>query len=323
MRSFWNNYRHIIRPIFLIIGLLFFVGIIAANWQESQALLSQIDWLFFGISILIAIIDNIVMSVPFYWLIQKNGLEKRYSIVAEMFFFGQIAKYIPGRFWSFAFQTTYFDDPKASIGILWANLELTALVIWRNLILGLCLIAFITYPGLVIVILLIGLIGFIALVKIEWLQWVMHRVMHRFTRTKNQPDRPSPASPAAKKNNIQIGALFLCTTAFYLISSYVLFVNGFRFEIQDATIFIAFLSLAWIVGVLAFVMPAGIGVREAVFVFLASLLDSNFSIEALTTIAIIHRFWLLFLDVGNPLIGWLFRMGGRQVKERQKETQQI
>lgn len=296
----WDRFRTFLRPLFLLGGLAFFVGVIMSNWQQAQPLFSRIRWPFFALSILLAVLDNLVFSVVFHWLLQKYRLMARYGRVAEMFFLGQLAKYIPGRFWSFVYQATYFEQPRASVPIFFANLELTAVSIWRGLIIGGLLLGFIASPWSAVPLLLLGAAGFFLLMRGNWLPRLL--VLLRRKQSAFETDTPARQISAA-----QIALAYGGTVLLYLLANYGLLVYGFQFPWSDATLFIAFFSVAWVVGVLAFVMPAGIGVREAVFVFLAAQMGSDYSLETLTTIAIIYRFWQLFHEVGAVLLGLGFR----------------
>jgi uncharacterized membrane protein YbhN (UPF0104 family) len=65
--------------------------------------------------------------------------------------------------------------------------------------------------------------------------------------------------------------------------------------------------LAWVVSVFAIVMPAGIGVREVVFLLIAGG-GNDYPAGLLVTIAIVSRFWQLTVDIfGGAFILFLRR----------------
>ena len=176
----------------------------------------------------------------------------------------------------------------------------TAVSIWRSLIIGSILIVIGLNGWWIPLLLILGGIIFVWLVKTAWIPQVM-----TYFRRQNQalPDEFEPL----ETNRVQITIAYILTVILYFVSNYLLLVFSFDFSWTDATLFIAFFSISWVAGVVAFVMPAGIGVREVVFVFLATQFNSGYSIETLTTIAIIYRFWQIFHEVGGVLIGFSFR----------------
>lgn len=303
----WRMFRVIGKPLLLLAGLIFLVLFIIQHWEESSRLFSQLNGWFFALSILIALGDNLVSSRIFYWLIRKHDLEAAYRVVGEMFFFGQLAKYIPGRFWGFLYQTTYFKKTTALKSLFMVNMELTGVTIWRNICVGVSLVLFSISSVSIVVPLLLGVAGFYYLVKTHWL-----RAFTRFlTRKRTSDDAYNQARRRITIYNsptlLKTTGAFSLTLSLYLLANFLLLVGAFDFPVTDSILFIAFFSFAWIAGVVAFVLPAGIGVRELVFVFLASMLGSNYSLETLATIAIIYRFWQVFHEIGAVGLGLYFR----------------
>ena len=96
-----------------------------------------------------------------------------------------------------------------------------------------------------------------------------------------------------------------------MLANYLLLNAGFGFTTRESTLFIAFFSIAWVVGVATFIMPAGIGVREAVFVLLATQLGQSYSLKTLATIAIMYRFWQIFHEVGGLIVAFVLKQWRR------------
>ena len=78
-------------------------------------------------------------------------------------------------------------------------------------------------------------------------------------------------------------------------------------------------SISWLIGYLAFFAPGGIGVREAVMVF---ILSSFISLESLALYTAIHRLLWVGAEIGLALIAMLLfglplGMDASEKKERQ------
>ena len=85
---------------------------------------------------------------------------------------------------------------------------------------------------------------------------------------------------------------------------FVLFARGVTaVSWQQAPAMIASYVGAWLIGLLAFVVPMGIGVREGV---LALLLQNRFPFGVIGVMALGYRTWILIRDLIAALIGvWL------------------
>ena len=60
--------------------------------------------------------------------------------------------------------------------------------------------------------------------------------------------------------------------------------------------------IAWLAGILAFIAPAGLGVREAIFLLVLSESDKT----ALTTALVVSRTYFIFIDVFLAVIGFYY-----------------
>jgi len=92
---------------------------------------------------------------------------------------------------------------------------------------------------------------------------------------------------------------------FYLTAWFLVLSASFGLSIREASGYIAFLGLSWIVGILAFFVPAGMGVREGIFILLAKHAGIDVTIETLVSIAVITRLWLIIQEIGGASIIFL------------------
>jgi glycosyltransferase 2 family protein len=286
-------YKTVVRPLLFIIGLIFFIFLLIRSWNETKEVFISLNWGLFFLSLFIALLDNILLSVLFQNLLTKYDLHLTYPRVNQMYFYGQVAKYIPGRFWSILYQTTFVNQRGATSAILFANLDLTSAGILRNIAIALALILFFTQPWFA---------GFIFLGSVAFFWyfckscWIASFFKLLTSRIKFFAQHITSCQPNIYHSTILlVGSVSWVT---YLLANFLLMEAAFNFPPQEAALYIAYFSLAWVIGVIAIIIPAGIGIRELVFVFLAQQLGQAHmvSTETLISIAIIYRFWHILLE---------------------------
>lgn len=276
--------------------------LLARSWEETQTILEQVNWPLFLLSVLIAVADNIFFSLLFQQLLTKYGFFLAYPQVGQMYFFGQMAKYIPGRFWSVLYHATFIDAPGVTSALLAANLDLTAIVMLRNVMLATSLILFYRQTWLVGVVFIVGSLVFWYFSKSCWIARIFRFVAGRF---RFFSDNISPCTKSDNDKNILLINVGVWAT--FLVANFLVIKAAFDLPIEEAAFYIAYLALAWVVGVISVVVPAGIGIREITFVFLARYIGQGqvATTETLMAIAIIYRFWLIFLELGGLGIGFI------------------
>src|SRR5690606_10917214 len=98
---------------------------------------------------------------------------------------------------------------------------------------------------------------------------------------------------------------YLAVTTMFIIPSLVFVYAVFDMAPAAAWQYAAIFSLSWVAGMLVFVVPAGLGVREAIFVVLARLGGMDVDIETLTAIAVAYRFWHILQELAGVVLGYI------------------
>ena len=86
--------------------------------------------------------------------------------------------------------------------------------------------------------------------------------------------------------------------------TFVVFFDALNFDFFNSFVYIFNYSIAWIVGVITLVAPAGAGVREVVFVSLSSMSNNANNLNELLAVAISIRIWQLLVDILGLSIFW-------------------
>lgn len=287
-----------IQKLLLALGICFIVLLIVKSSDTLVRLFFQVRWSLFVLSILLALIGNFLLSHLYQKLLNKYDVKVSYHQALEIFFYAQIAKYIPGKIWSIWYQTTHINLPNTTWPIIFTNLDLmfvllfavTAYALYLSLILsGAAIFAF------TIFLLSIGI--FFALLR--------SALLSVFARKIKALKEHIPANT----NNVS----FLFSIYFYSIffisyigSHYWMLQAVFCLEQIDTLVYVICISLAWVIGVITIVSPGGIGVREAAFIFLGMYFGTEISLEMLASIALVSRLWMICQEIIGALLLFVY-----------------
>jgi uncharacterized membrane protein YbhN (UPF0104 family) len=292
--------RHLVRPILFIIGLIFFIVLAIRGWEETRQFLSAIKWGFFLLSVLIGILDHVVVSIFFQALLRKYGMRLPYYTVGRMYFFGQMSKYIPGRFWNVLYQRSFVPRYGATLSLFLVNVETLAAFIFRNAFIGLTLMLVTIQAVAALLIYFLGASGFVFVGHtsrvVRTLHWTADRLKKPFDDTESIVEEVKPG---------WLFLIYLLATFTFLTSNLLMMYAAFNFSPAESYIYIAYLGIAWVIGVITIFVPAGMGVREVVFLSLANVSGTTLSVETLTAIAVVYRFWHVLQELGGVVFAYL------------------
>ena len=134
------------------------------------------------------------------------------------------------------------------------------------------------------VVFILGLLIFIVLHKTSFLNNLTFRMASKYL-SDEVPENPGRVTV----NGLLSVACYSLFCFFYVGSFLLLLKSAFEFSFDESYIFIAILSLSWLGGVLAFVVPLGMGVREFLFVMFSGYLANPQPFEVLLSIALLAR----------------------------------
>lgn len=284
----------VLRRSLLIIGLLFIGILLYYSWHTIVQLSLQMDFKLFTLSLLIATLMNMSISHLFKITLEKYSINLNYLQTYQLFFYSQLTKYIPGKIWLLLYQRAYLKHPQATSIIILVNIELMALMT-LNVISVAILLLFKNSLSVIIYI-------FLCAVNVFFLY---KDTLNKFLRWSLQkfPFLHSRIVVNHTLENILILIInYSIFTLTYLISYFLLLIAVFHFSILQAADYIALLGIAWFIGVISFIIPLGMGIRELTFILLSQYLSSNISIELISSIAIISRFWAILQEAITILL---------------------
>ncbi len=285
------KYKNILRNILFWIGICFVLWLIVHSWQDIQENLRSVNWPLFCLSVVAAVVGNVIASAIFWNLLLKHNVDVGYQKTIRLFFTAQIAKYIPGKIWMIAHQVSSIQKEGAAVGVVMANVELMIILVAINLLMSVALLLFYSNIFLAVTILLAGVFVVWLLVKFD----LLALAIKMFPRFKNDGEE-GKSSTGMAFGLLGVASCYAGLIIFYILSYTLMLHSVFGFSIRESAIYIASLALAWVAGLAAFIVPGGIGVREALFMAIAGTMGQGVDVGALAAIAVISRVWLIAQD---------------------------
>lgn len=275
-----------------VAGFSFIIYLIIDNWLELSDQLSNSNFLAIGLSACFALAGNFLLARSFGRLLSRYGCETSVELGQRIFLLSQVTKYLPGKVWSYLLQISHLPSTSSITSIAQANIDIMIMSIWKSTIIGaLLLTIYFEYIGLSIAVAVVGLLG--SLVLASGYHWKFIARIFKLAIT----DRL-----VGSWSNIFIE--FWASGAFALLAQYLLLSEGLHIEKNLIPLLISANFLSWVASVLLIIFPAGIGVREWVFIQIAQYTGLALNISAPVTIVI--RLWGLALDLTGALIS-IFR----------------
>ncbi len=257
----------------------------------------RIGWLL--ISILFVFAGFYASTISWQVALGSHGkkISHRDAIVSH----GQaiFAKYIPGKIWVILGRAGYIADGKEEMkNFSFVSMKEQIIYIWAGLVIS-AIPTFIFYKFQWMSLILVGVIVMLSLVLFSapFHYWVLGIIKKIF---KKELDLPV----ISFKKSLPIilstsGIWFFWTVGFYI------FMLAFSKDTLPVMAFAFPLSVSF--GVLAIIMPGGLGVREGIIVGYLTL--AGLDVETATTISFMNRLWFIAGEVFIFLLSLVLRVG--------------
>lgn len=258
---------------------------------------------------------SLATNVLIFHLFLRMQEGERYplNLVAKLHLVGQLLRYLPGRIWGVAYQMGAASGHIPAVRIARANLDMMLFFLVGNTAVALLILgvrqgwsplALLLAASLALI-----LIGFLFLGGTNWLMRLSANIipnrlaslLHALSETKSDPSLL-----------LLIFGLFCLVWSLYLAAWHLLGKAYTSFSEVDFLVLSAYYTLAATVGILSTVTPAGLGVREAIFIMLAAT-SAEKSIVAF--FAIFGRVWLMTVEFSLLLIPAGMLLLGRGAKD--------
>jgi hypothetical protein len=292
-----------IRSFLFILGFLFIGLLLVHSWDKLQILFLNIHVAAFSLSIIIGIFGNFITSALFQQLLAKYDITTSYATACQLFFFAQVTKYIPGKIWVIWYQTNVLKTVGATQALIFTNLDLMGVLLLHTTVLTLSLLILNYNPLLSLLFFSLGLIGCSVAARFCYIFQIIELLLSRCVQIRQKVGRCH-----AHFTFSQFTWFYILFSMTYVSSQLIMLNAVFGFSLAESSNYIAYLGLAWVAGVLSIIVPGGMGVKEFFFIFFAHLSNQNISLDTLTAIAVIARFWLILQEILGVAIIFLWRL---------------
>lgn len=282
----------LVRFLGLVTGLGFLCWMVWRLSRNPAVAFDRISVLGFVAALVIGVIANALIGLLFGELIGKlaPNIPPRRRIAS--YYLSQLAKYIPGRVAAILVQSATLNTPGAMAVSLITNVELMVIT---GLLCTAAAVVCLTIGGNLFIALSAGLLGIFAgawLVRLDWhplLQWGLRLIRSpSATRSLHTKVRPSRS---------RAFLLSACVLLLPAASIYTLLAAGFSMDFDRSLSLTSALLLSWVGGMLAFIFPAGIGIRELLFIGVGHSLTQAAAPEQMVAIALMSRLVQVLTDV--------------------------
>jgi hypothetical protein len=282
-----------LRILGLIVGLGFIAWLLWQTFSDRTNPKITLDWTGCAAAVLVGVLANVVVAKAFSALVAKFSSDIPEKSRLTAFYYSQIAKYIPGRVAALLVQRAALAGPRATGATIVSNIELTGITfgLCTGAAIGLLLLP--THLGLAFLVLLAWVSSGASLMRRDWLPLV--------GKLASAVGQPIPSRTVCFER-VSWSVAFLLSSGLLLLpalSSYVLLVFGLHISTGPAMQLTALLLLSWAAGILTFVFPAGIGIREVIFFALGGALLHPAAMQPLAGIALASRLVQVFSDLAG------------------------
>lgn len=302
---------HALRLLGLAAGLGFLLWMFWRIVRDPGAAFDRIHVSGLVAALAIGVAANAVVGVLFSTLIAKLAPEIPARRRVASYYWSQLAKYVPGRIAAILVQSATLNTPGAVAITLITNVELIAITGWLCAAAAFACLAALTSVAIAFAVAAAGALIGAWLIRLDW-QPLMLRAGRVLKFAVPDSARTEARPGFAGAFALAAGSLVLPAA-----SMYVLLAAGFAFGAGRSLSLTAALLLSWIGGMLAVVFPAGIGIRELLFLGAGATLSDVATPEQLAAIALMSRLVQVLTDVSGTALFALFDLA---TKKKRAET---
>ncbi|KPK67042.1 hypothetical protein AMJ87_14020 [candidate division WOR_3 bacterium SM23_60] len=276
-----------------IVGIAIFVWIGRAlylNWHKISFEELEFNYVFLILSALFHICGFILMSITWKYTMLFLGQNIGFTHSLEILSLTRLGRYLPGKVW-FAMGRAYFAKAK---GIpqrtVYVSIVLEVILqFWAAILLFFATGAPASGEGIDINLYILGAVLLVSLVLIH--PAVFNRLVNVILkRLKRQTIDFSLTIPKI----LALLVMFFLIFAFHGCGFLFLIRSFYPLALAEFPVMVSIFAVAWVIGFMSFITPAGLGVREgALSLLLTNHVPAGIGIIA----ALLSRIWLTVIEV--------------------------
>ncbi len=292
-------FRNVARKILVLLGIIFIAYIGIRYWQELSLAFTDFDHSLFVLSVAAGVLGNLGIALLFRSLLAKHNVLIGAWDAAGLFYVSQVTKYVPGKIWGLLYQASRVGGLTGSIAVLFSNIELMAIAVFTNVVIAISILSARAYPAVSVATIILGIGITCYAARANPLSFARQHLDKKFGT--ELPDEISGSATFL----FDLVAYWLCSGLF-VVANLALLSAFFDLETVSILYLIAYLLLASAISVLVVVMPAGIGIREVIFLLLAGGSTQHYE-GLLVTVAIVSRVWQVTMDFSGAALVFVLR----------------
>lgn len=280
-------------------GLVWLLWLLRGEGSTMVGQLVRDGWPWLGLSLLVGSVAVAHDAYIFYYLIDRPTRQRLgFLYIARLLFVGQMIRHLPGRFWGVVYQVNEASSHIAPSKLVAINVDFMLVVLAHSVLIPTVVVAALGGHGwLAGGIMLFGVALLAGMLRLPWLPFVIKRLPNRLARPLTRQLAMGEDAPAVAHHPRDIVMVLLSVISHWLfyLGAWQLFPRLFP-QLTDTSplLLCAAYTLAWVIGFLTVITPAGLGVRETAFVFFSAPLAAQ---ADLAFLAIFVRIWLLVIDL--------------------------
>lgn len=302
MKSPWMN---LARILFVIAVIWFGWMTLQDIWPDVQSVLDDISTLQTATSLLLVLTGLVATGVVWKLFLNGFGYHLHWLPAFNIFFIGQLGKYLPGSLWILGAQGQMARKHEIPVRV---TMSTGVVFLYWNVITAIVVCALLSLFGAINIEIsywLSWILFFVSLIGL--LPYLLNIIARRLTALKDMH--------GVSWARMLILFALMCLAWISFGSALLRLtpnIDNLRGSLS-LSICVAVYSLAYLAGVLVPFAPAGFGVREATMI---SLLAPNLGVASATTVALLLRVIHMIGDFGLALTAWLMGLAVQSSEKR-------
>lgn len=279
----------------VLAGVAWMVTAVVREWPAVAAQLTPESLAWIALSLALGVLAVGQEGVAYTVLLRVYAPGRVNGAAAfRLFTAAQMVRHVPGRFWGVVYQVGEVRAQLPPAAMVRVNLDLTALVLGYGVLVPLSVLLWRQAGGVWgAAALAAGVVALALLLRFDGVSALLRLAERLPGRAGRAARSAQPPAPYAGRTILLLSGIFLLHWLLYLLAWQAIGRGFPELAGQDMLLLCATYSLAWVVGFVSMVTPAGLGVREAAFVLLSRPL---FPDADLAFLAAYLRIWLLAID---------------------------
>jgi len=265
-----KKYQSLAASCIIVLAACWISVLLWEHARDIQHYFRVFDVFRISIAMASALASLFVFACVFKIILQQVSQKKfPFNRIMSPYFFGQIAKYLPGKVWGVLYQAQRMGRYAAPSCVWQTNIELMILGTIQHGIVILCFLAWL-FSGAEYAVLAFSFLelAFLVMLKTDRIRQGVFLLVRFFF----------PHAPACSYANKKEGGFPALLILFLLLLEWVFIILTWHMllpagtALLDTCLIASSYILAWLAGFFTFIVPNGIMVREAVFIWFGGII---------------------------------------------------